>query len=94
MADFIAWRRVFSCVERNEPDLVLASLDRAIEAREHGSSPYRVDDQIERGRLLCAARDSSKPWLPSTPHWRCAATIRWRSGCGRRRCFGWADSTP
>ena len=38
-------------LERNEPDLALTYFDRAI-GREDANSPYRIDDQIERGRLL------------------------------------------
>ncbi len=36
---------------RDEADLALTNLDRAIEL-EHDGSPYEVDDNIERGRLL------------------------------------------
>ena len=38
-------------LERNEPALALSDFDQAIE-RENTNSPYRVDDQVERGRLL------------------------------------------
>jgi tetratricopeptide (TPR) repeat protein len=38
-------------LERNEPALALNDFDQAIE-RENTSSPYRVDDHVERGRLL------------------------------------------
>jgi eukaryotic-like serine/threonine-protein kinase len=41
-------------LERNEPTLALKDFDRAIE-REHTSSPSRIDDLIERGRLLLGA---------------------------------------
>jgi len=38
-------------LERNEPHLALEDFDRAID-RQDAASPYQVDDQIERGRLL------------------------------------------
>jgi tetratricopeptide (TPR) repeat protein len=38
-------------LERNEPALALSDFDRAIQ-RESTNSPYQVDDQVERGRLL------------------------------------------
>jgi tetratricopeptide (TPR) repeat protein len=38
-------------LERNEPALALTDFDQAIE-RENSNSPYRVDDHVERGRLL------------------------------------------
>jgi serine/threonine protein kinase/tetratricopeptide (TPR) repeat protein len=38
-------------LERREPDLALEDFDRAIH-RQDAASPYQVDDQIERGRLL------------------------------------------
>ena len=38
-------------LERNEPEEALADFDRAI-ARERSDSPFRVDDHVERGRLL------------------------------------------
>src|SRR4029077_19428124 len=38
-------------LERNEPALALRDFDQAIE-RENTNSPYQVDDQVERGRLL------------------------------------------
>ena len=38
-------------LERHEPALALRDFDRAIE-RENTKSPYRVDDHVERGRLL------------------------------------------
>ena len=38
-------------LERDEPALALAEFDRAIE-HEKSNSPYRVDDQVERGRLF------------------------------------------
>ncbi len=41
-------------MERNEPALALKDFDQAIE-RENTSSPYQVDDQVERGHLLLAA---------------------------------------
>jgi eukaryotic-like serine/threonine-protein kinase len=44
-------------IESNQPDRALADLDRAI-GREKAGSPYQVDDQVERGRLLLA---SGKP---------------------------------
>ena len=40
-------------LERNEPAAALADFDKAI-ARESPNSPYQVDDQVERGRLLLA----------------------------------------
>jgi eukaryotic-like serine/threonine-protein kinase len=38
-------------LERNEPDLALADFEQAI-VRENSASPYRVDDNVECGRLL------------------------------------------
>ena len=38
-------------LERNEPAPALADFDQAIQ-RENTNSPYRVDDHVERGRLL------------------------------------------
>ena len=38
-------------IERNQPALALADFDQAIR-RENTSSPYQVDDHVERGRLL------------------------------------------
>ena len=38
-------------VERNEPALALGDFDQAIK-RENASSPFQVDDHVERGRLL------------------------------------------
>src|SRR5262249_16365529 len=38
-------------VERHEPALALRDFDQAID-RENTNSPYRVDDHVERGRLL------------------------------------------
>jgi eukaryotic-like serine/threonine-protein kinase len=38
-------------IERNQPSLALADFDQAIR-RENTSSPFQVDDHVERGRLL------------------------------------------
>jgi len=46
-------------LERKEPVPALANLDQAI-ARESASSPFHVDDRVERGRLLL---ESGKPAL-------------------------------
>jgi serine/threonine protein kinase/tetratricopeptide (TPR) repeat protein len=46
-------------LERNEPAPALANFDQAI-ARETTSSPLRVDDHVERGRLLLASGDSAR----------------------------------
>jgi tetratricopeptide (TPR) repeat protein len=41
-------------MDRNEPVLALRNFDQAIE-RENTNSPFQVDDQVERGRLLLAS---------------------------------------
>ncbi len=45
-------------LERKEPDLALADFDMAIE-QELSSSPFHVDDLVERGRLLLARGDTT-----------------------------------
>ena len=44
-------------IETDQPERALADLDQAID-RENKGSPYQVDDQVERGRLLLT---SGKP---------------------------------
>jgi serine/threonine protein kinase/tetratricopeptide (TPR) repeat protein len=44
-------------LERQQPDRALADFDQAI-ALDSASSPYQVDDQVERGRLLLRERKS------------------------------------
>jgi serine/threonine protein kinase/predicted Zn-dependent protease len=46
-------------LERDEPDHALTSYEQAIE-REDANSPYLVDDQIERGRLLLRVGKSAE----------------------------------
>ena len=62
-------------LERNEPDLALGDFDQAIE-RENTSSPYQVDDHVERGRLLLSGGKYARPSTLSTRLCHFKRTIR------------------